>query len=51
LVGRNLFMFRPKSNLYTDPEFNARTDNAQGSNDLNQTPPTRIYGFTASITL
>jgi len=51
LVGRNLFMFRPKTNVYTDPEFNATTDNAQGSNNLNQTPPTRIYGFTASITL
>jgi hypothetical protein len=59
LVGRNLFMFRPKSNVYTDPEFNANAsnplgstvDNSQGSSDLNQTPPTRIYGFTASITL
>lgn len=51
LVGRNLFMFRPKTNMYSDPEFNATTDNAQGSNNLNQTPPTRIYGFTASITL
>jgi TonB-linked SusC/RagA family outer membrane protein len=49
LIGRNLFMFRPKTNLYTDPEFNATLDNAQGSNDLNQTPPTRIYGFTASV--
>ncbi|WPU97124.1 TonB-dependent receptor [Mucilaginibacter sabulilitoris] len=51
LVGRNLFMFRPKSNPYTDPEFNNTLDNAQGSNGLNQTPPTRIYGFTASFTL
>lgn len=51
LVGRNLFMFRPNSNMYSDPEFNATTNNAQGSNNLNQTPPTRIYGFTASITL
>jgi hypothetical protein len=51
LVGRNLFMFRPKSNIYTDPEINVGTDNAQGYNNLNQTPPTRIYGFTASITL
>ncbi|RAJ25427.1 SusC/RagA family TonB-linked outer membrane protein [Pedobacter cryoconitis] len=51
LVGRNLFMFRPKSNMYSDPEYNATTDNAQGYNNLNQTPPTRIYGFTATITL
>lgn len=49
LVGRNLFMFRPKSNIYTDPEINIGTDNPQGYNNLNQTPPTRIYGFTASI--
>ncbi|QJD97259.1 SusC/RagA family TonB-linked outer membrane protein [Mucilaginibacter robiniae] len=49
LIGRNLFMFRPKSNIYTDPEINANTDNAQGVNNLNQTPPTRLYGFTASI--
>lgn len=48
LVGRNLFMFRPKSNIYTDPEINVGTDNAQGVNNLNQTPPTRIYGFTLS---
>lgn len=51
LVGRNLFMFRPKTNRYSDPEFNATLDNAQGSNNLNQTPPTRIYGFTATFTL
>ncbi len=51
LVGRNLFMFRPKSNMYSDPEFNNTLDNAQGSTGLNQTPPTRIYGFTASVTL
>ncbi len=51
LVGRNLFMFRPDTNVYTDPEFNATTDNAQGSSNLNQTPPTRIYGFTATLTL
>jgi len=49
LVGRNLFMFRPKSNIYTDPEINVGTDNAQGENNLNQTPPTRIYGFTLSV--
>lgn len=49
LVGRNLFMFRPKSNIYTDPEINANLDNAQGVNNLNQTPPTRLYGFTVSI--
>ncbi|WP_421938428.1 SusC/RagA family TonB-linked outer membrane protein [Pedobacter sp.] len=49
LVGRNLFMFRPSDNIYTDPEINVGTGNAQGVNNLNQTPPTRIYGFTATI--
>ncbi|MCZ4243401.1 SusC/RagA family TonB-linked outer membrane protein [Pedobacter punctiformis] len=49
LVGRNLFMFRPSDNIYTDPEINVGTGNAQGVNNLNQTPPTRIYGFTATV--
>jgi TonB-linked SusC/RagA family outer membrane protein len=49
LVGRNMFMFRPSDNIYTDPEINVGTGNAQGVNNLNQTPPTRIYGFTATI--
>lgn len=49
LVGRNLFMFRPSDNVFTDPEINVGTGNAQGVNNLNQTPPTRIYGFTATI--
>lgn len=49
LVGRNLFMFRPSDNIYTDPEINVGVGNAQGVNNLNQTPPTRIYGFTATI--
>ena len=49
LVGRNLFMFRASDNIYTDPEINVGTGNAQGVNNLNQTPPTRIYGFTATI--
>jgi TonB-linked SusC/RagA family outer membrane protein len=49
LVGRNMFMFRASDNIYTDPEINIGTGNAQGVNNLNQTPPTRIYGFTATI--
>ena len=51
LVGRNLLMIRPKDNPYGDPEFSNNTDNAQGSSGYNQTPPTRIYGFTTTITL
>ena len=50
LIGRNLFELRPKSNIYTDPEFSeAGTGNAIGETSDNQTPPTRFYG--ANITL
>jgi hypothetical protein len=42
--------------VWTDPEF-SRTDNgtngntnAIGSNDIFQTPPTRIYGITLNVT-
>jgi TonB-linked SusC/RagA family outer membrane protein len=50
LVGRNLFMFLPKNNIYTDPEFNAGTGNAVGYTDSNQTPATRSYGFNVTLT-
>jgi TonB-linked SusC/RagA family outer membrane protein len=50
LSGRNLFMFRAKDNVWTDPEFSAAgTGNAIGSNDIFQTPPTRIYGITLNV--
>jgi TonB-linked SusC/RagA family outer membrane protein len=51
LSGRNLFMFRPKDNVWTDPEFSAAgTGNAVGTNDIFQTPPTRLYGVTLNVT-
>ena len=52
LVGRNLLMLRPKSNVWTDPEFNnsATTTNAVGYTDTYQTPPTRVYGFSLKLT-
>ena len=49
LVGRNLLMWRPKSNTFTDPEFSEDNSNATGYTTVNQTPPTRLYGITASI--
>ena len=49
LVGRNLLMFRPKSNTFTDPEFSDTTGNAVGSTSTNQTPPTRYYGATLTV--
>jgi TonB-linked SusC/RagA family outer membrane protein len=49
ITGRNLVTWLPKSNEWTDPEFSNTTGNAQGVNDRNNTPPTRIFG--ANVTL
>jgi TonB-linked SusC/RagA family outer membrane protein len=51
-VGRNLFMFRPVTNTWTDPEFNTRggNSNAVGLNSEYQTPATRILGFSVKLT-
>ena len=45
IYARNPFMFRPKDNVYTDPEFNYSTGNVIGIGDQRQGPPTRILGF------
>ncbi|MCK0156206.1 SusC/RagA family TonB-linked outer membrane protein [Cellulophaga sp. F20128] len=50
VFGRNLFTFRPKDNVYTDPEFNFTTGNAVGVGTQSQTPPTRLYGVNLSVT-
>jgi len=52
IVGRNLIMLRPSSNVWTDPEFNNETgtSNAVGNTNIYQTPPTRIYGFSIKLT-
>ena len=52
IVGRNLLMFRPVTNMWTDPEFNSRggTSNAVGYTNVYQTPPTRIWGFSVKLT-
>ena len=49
LSGRNLIMLRPKTNIWTDPEFSDNTGNAVGTNSVNQTPPTRIFSATLSL--
>jgi len=49
LVGRNMLMFLPKSNEWTDPEFANTTGNALGVNGSGQLPPTRLYGFNVSL--
>ena len=52
IVGRNLLMWRPKTNVWTDPEFNASsaTTNAVGFTTEDQTPPTRVMGFSVKLT-
>jgi TonB-linked SusC/RagA family outer membrane protein len=53
LQGRNLFLRASKSNEYTDPDYSnnsAVESNATGVSDLYQTPPTRTFGGTISLT-
>jgi TonB-linked SusC/RagA family outer membrane protein len=49
ITGRNLLMLRPKTNVFSDPEFSLDTGNAQGTTNEYQTPPTRFYGFRVSV--
>lgn len=51
--GRNLFIWTPKTNLYTDPEYSANgsDSNAIGFTNMNLTPPARYIGGTVSLTL
>ena len=49
IVARNVLMFRPKENIWADPEFSNTIGNGIGTTDINQTPTTRTYG--ASLTL
>jgi TonB-linked SusC/RagA family outer membrane protein len=53
--GRNLFIFTPNTNVYTDPEYsNAGSDtnsgNGIGLNGIGQTPPSRYFGGSLSLT-
>jgi TonB-linked SusC/RagA family outer membrane protein len=51
ISGRNLFTFRAKDNVWTDPEFSTGgTGNGIGTTDYYQTPPTRIFGATLHLT-
>ena len=45
-------MWRPKTNVWTDPEFNnsGATTNAVGYTTEDQTPPTRVLGFRVNLT-
>lgn len=50
--GRNLFVWLAKSNYYTDPEYSdaGNDSNGIGLTGLGQTPPSRFYGGTLSLT-
>ena len=48
--ARNLFLFVPSSNQYTDPDFNFTTGNANGVSTSQINPPTRTIGFNISAT-
>ena len=50
VAGRNLIMLRPKTNVWTDPEFSEDTGNGVGRTSEAQAPPTRIFSATLSIT-
>jgi TonB-linked SusC/RagA family outer membrane protein len=45
LVGRNLFIWRPKDNQWTDPEFSEDNSNAVGQTSTYQAPPVKSYGL------
>ncbi len=58
ISGRNLFMWLPKSNQWTDPEFqggnpsngnSAYTGNASGRSTAYNLPPTRIFGANLTV--
>jgi TonB-linked SusC/RagA family outer membrane protein len=53
-TGRNLFVWVPKSNPWTDPEFSNQGPTGNGStpgvNNVNQLPGTRIFGADLKLT-
>ena len=49
-IARNLALWVPKSNQYTDPEFSNGTGNAQGVNTTGNLPPSKNVGLTFNFT-
>ena len=49
-IARNVALWVPNSNQYTDPEFSFTTGNAVGINTTGQAPPTRSVGLTFNFT-
>ncbi|RYE22884.1 MAG: TonB-dependent receptor, partial [Sphingobacteriaceae bacterium] len=51
LNGRNLLMFRPKTNDFVDPEYAFSSGNGGiGITNTDQLPPTRFYGANLTVT-
>jgi len=52
LTGRNLFVWVPKNNPWTDPEFSntGPTSSLRGVNNANQLPGTRVFGGDLKLT-
>jgi len=50
LNARNLALWLPKENVYTDPDFNFTTGNSSGVNTSQINPPTRVYGANLTVT-
>ena len=50
VVGRNLFTWKAKENVWTDPEFSFDNGNGTGLTNINQTPPSRIFGANLTVT-
>ena len=50
LNARNLFLFVPETNEYSDPDFNFSTGNTSGVSTSQINPPTRIFGANVTVT-
>jgi hypothetical protein len=49
-TGRNLFLWKPKNNPWSDPEFSDTAGNNVGVTSANQVPGQRIYGADLKVT-
>ncbi len=50
LNARNVALFVPKSNQFTDPDFNFSTGNTTGVSNSSINPPTRVIGANVTVT-
>ena len=50
IVGRNLVIIKSAENVWSDPEFSNTSGNGLGTTDILQTPPTRFFGASVTIT-